>query len=229
MNYATDRFNSRIHAFGRISIVISLVLFFLPAVGLSVIYEVPIHWGDFGKALAPVFTLFFPIAVAELVTYYPIIGGGAAYLVFITGNLTSMKIPATISGMKIAKVEPGSREGNIIAILASGASAVITTLILFLGMLFLARFLAPLLSDPMWKPAFENVMPALFGALSIPRFRKDPKQAVLPFAGATAAALFMGYPVFLSKRSYVLIGLMILTSAQAYYTYKKQQAGQAGQ
>lgn len=57
-----------------------------------------------------------------------------------------MKLPCAIAGMKIAGVEPGTKEGDVISIIAIGVSSVVTTIIIFLGMFFVGQALLPLLN-----------------------------------------------------------------------------------
>ena len=103
---------------------------------------------------------FLPTAIVENISYYPVFGAGAMYLSSITGNILNMKLPAVVSGHQIAKVEPGSDKGDVIAIISVGVSSLVPAVILILGNFVVGEILAPLLSNPVLKPGFDNITPA---------------------------------------------------------------------
>ena len=107
------------------------------------------------------------------------LGSGGAYLGFVTGNLTAMKVPAALRAMQIADVEPNTEEGEVISTIAIAVSSIVTTLILFFGMLLL-NMLSPLLESELLAPAFANILPALFGALGIVFLAKNWRIAIAP-------------------------------------------------
>lgn len=220
MDNSKQAYSDKIHLLGRTSIAIALLLFFSVPMVIILVYKIEVDIKALITATIPVAMLFAPIAIAELISYYPILGAGASYVSFITGNVTNMKIPATLSGMSIVDAEPGSEEGQIIAVLASGTSSIVTTLILFMGLMFLSNFIAPILQDPVWKPAFDNLMPALFGAIAIGYFIKDFKISILPFILVTIIAAVLGLQKFGLARSYILVVCMVLTCVQSYFMYK---------
>ncbi len=61
-------------------------------------------------------------------------------------------------------VSPTTKEGDIISTISVAVSTMVTTLILIVGMLAIVP-LTPLLSAPALAPAFEHILPALFGGL----------------------------------------------------------------
>ncbi|MEI6578993.1 MAG: hypothetical protein WCN92_05955, partial [Eubacteriales bacterium] len=70
-----------------------------------------------------------------------------------------------------------------ISTLAIGASSITTTLILAVGVLLFAPILPKMTADGSpFAPAFQQVMPALFGALAAGYFAKHWKISILPIA-----------------------------------------------
>jgi hypothetical protein len=124
--------------------------------------------------------IYLPISIAEFLTFVPILGSGA-YLAFITGNLTNLKIPCAAVAMENAQVKPATDEGEVIAILAVASSSIMTIIIILIGMLLIIP-LSPLLNHVYLRPAFDNVLPALFGALGAYFFMKQWKLAISPLA-----------------------------------------------
>ncbi|MBN2874964.1 MAG: hypothetical protein JXM71_07705 [Spirochaetales bacterium] len=151
-------------------------------------------WPPFGTLLAglvPTIIVFWPIAIIEVLTYTPMLGSGGTYLGFVTGNLSNLKVPAAISAMQQAGVEPSTKEGEIISTLAVGASSLVTNLVLVLGVVLMS-YLLPVLESPALKPAFANLMPSLFGALGVVFISRNWKISVAPLV--LMAGLFIAVP-----------------------------------
>jgi hypothetical protein len=81
--------------------------------------------------------------------------------------------------MENAGVKPGSDEGEIISTIAIATSSIVTTIVIALGVLLLS-FLTPLLNSPVVAPAFDNILPALFGGLAVVYISKNVKIALAP-------------------------------------------------
>ena len=145
------------------------------------------------------------------------------YLSSITGNILNMKLPAVVSGQKIAEVEPGTERGDVIAIISVGVSSLVTITILILGNFVVGEALSPILSNPVLKPGFDNITPALLGAITIPQLIKAKKLAITPIILAVGAFLLIGPDNFGSVQSYVLISVMIVSVGVAYLLYKREQ------
>jgi hypothetical protein len=216
-------FDNKINFMGRWTSVIALVAMFAVPALVTMAFGIKINWVEALPIAGGLIAMFAPMAIVENISYYAIIGAGGVYLSCITGNIMNMKLPCALSGMKIAEVEPGSKKGDIISILSIGVSSMVTTIILFLGMLIIGRFLAPLLENPILKPGFDNIMPALMGAIAVPFVIKSPKLALFPvivslviYISPLGATLFG--PFF---QSYTLFGIMICSVLVAYIMHKR--------
>ena len=106
-------------------------------------------------------------------------GDRKLYLAFVTGNLTNLKVPAALTAMENAKVKPGSEEGEVISTIAVATSSIVTTVIIALGVALLVP-LTPILNNPAVKPAFDNILPSLFGGLAVVYVSKNWKISVAP-------------------------------------------------
>ena len=102
-----------------------------------------------------------------------------AYLSFVTGNISNLKLPCALNALESAEVKAQSEEGEIISTIAIAVSSIVTTLIIVLGVILIIP-LTPLLENPVLKPAFDQLLPALFGALGIVFVSKNWKIAVAP-------------------------------------------------
>lgn len=186
-------FDNKVHRLGRITMTIGALIL------LSIPFIISVAWNIFppmGKVLSGVLSMsliMVPMAVAEIFTYAPIIGSGGTYLGFLTGNLSNLKVPATAMAMEIAEVDPASDDAEIFSILAVSTSAIVSAIVIFLGVLLLVP-LSPLLSSPALAPAFDNVLPALFGALGAYWIMKNWKISVTPLVFTIAVYLIADVP-----------------------------------
>ncbi len=143
------------------------------------------------KGLLGVAPIYWTVGVIEVITYTPMLGTGGTYLAFVTGNLTSLKAPSALNAMENADVKPGTEEGEVISTIAIATSSIVTTLVLALGVCLLAM-LTPILNSPVLKPAFDNILPALFGGLAVVYVSKNWKLSIAPLI--FMVVLFLAVP-----------------------------------
>ena len=79
--------------------------------------------------------------------------------------------------------------------------------------------LQPVLQAEALLPAFNNVVPALFGALGLKYFLQSPKIAVVPLALMSLLCIFV--PAAISQTSLLLIPSGGLALAIGYVLFKK--------
>jgi hypothetical protein len=146
------------------------------------------------------------------------LGPGGSYLGFITGNMSNMKVPVAINAMESAGVQQGSEEGDVISTIAIAVSSLVTLAVIIVFMVLMVP-LTPVFSSEALQPAFDNVVPALFGGLMVAFMSRTPKVAV-PVIVLTAA-LFIAVPAL--KGIYPLILPVVAVAAIAYSRalYKK--------
>ena len=207
-----------VHVYGRIWMVLALLMMLMVPVSICIYYDA---WPTFGvvlKGLMGVAPIFWTVAVIEVVTFTPMLGSGGAYLGFVTGNLTNLKVPCALYAMENAKVKQGTLEGEVISTIAIAVSSIVTTLIIALGILMLAP-LTPMLNSELLKPAFDNILPALFGGLAVVYVSKNWKIAFAPLV--FMITLFIVIPSLASSVSVLVpIGAAIAIGT-ARILYKK--------
>ena len=205
-----------IHRFGRIynSVVVLLLLAVPYAVSLYFDIFPPVN--SLLKGLGMVAMVYVPIAIAEYLTYVPMLGSNASYLVFVTGNLTNLKIPCAMMSMESAGVKPQTDEGEVVAGLSVATSSIVTLCIVFVGMLLIVP-LTPVLQSPALKPAFEHLMPALFGALGAYWVQKQWKLAVVPIVLVVLIFLLIDVPAGVEGALIPVMGLISVLAARLMY------------
>ena len=164
-------YQDQLHVEGRLWMIGALLLFLSAPIILSIGTGVWPTFAHFIPGFIATAIIFWPVTTIEVFTFSPMLGVGSTYLAFVTGNLTSLKVPAALNAQDALGVEK--------ATLAVASSSIITTLIIFVGALLIIP-LTPLLESPALKPAFDNIIPALFGALGIVYISKRIKIAIVP-------------------------------------------------
>lgn len=172
-------YNDSVHIEGRIWMIAATILLIMVPIWICVQYDAWPGFGEVLKGLVGVAPIFWTVAVIEVITFVPMLGSAGSYLGFVTGNLTNLKVPCALSAMEAAKVEPGSEKGDVISTIAIAVSSIVTTIVIALGVLLLAQ-LEPILQSPTLMPAFDNILPALFGGLAVVFVSKSWKIALAP-------------------------------------------------
>ncbi|MEA4929520.1 MAG: hypothetical protein VB104_12700 [Candidatus Limiplasma sp.] len=142
------------------------------------------------KGLLSIAPMYWAVGIIEVLTYVPMLGAGGSYLGFITGSLTMLKVPCTLAALDRAKVKSGTPEGEAVGTIAVAVSSLVTLLILFLGVLLIVP-LTPILESPTLAPAFDQLLPALFGGLGVALIGRNLKIAAAPIVAMVALFVLM--------------------------------------
>ena len=217
-NQIIDNYNNTLHLLGRVTLVLASILLIGVPFIVSIVNGVQPSLSGFINGLIKVGMIYIPMSIVEFLIYTPMLGVGGAYLSFLTGNVTNMKIPVVMNSKEIAQTESGTIEHEIISTISVAVSAMVTTLVIVAGVLLIVP-LQPVLSAPALQPAFNNVVPALFGALGLKYFAKSPQIAVIPLALMCALCIFV--PSMISQTSILMIPSGGLALAIGFLLFKK--------
>ena len=203
---------------GKIWIWTALVVVLMVPVAICVYYHAWPSGQAVLKGLIGVAPIYWTVGVIEVITYTPMLGTGGTYLAFVTGNLTSIKAPSALNAMENADVKPGSEEGEVISTMAIATSSIVTTLVIALGVIGLSA-LAPILDSPVLAPAFDNIVPALFGGLAVVYVSKNWKISLAPLI--FMVVLFLLVPSLAGSVGVLVpVGVLVALGA-ARIMYKK--------
>lgn len=214
-----ERYNARTHWFGRIGLLIGLVLLVGAPFAMGISLDVMPNMSAFWKGLAQIAIIYIPSCIVEFLIYTPMLGAGGSYLGFITGNLINMKIPCALNARDIAKTEAGTTENEIVSTLAIASSSLVTTVVIALGALLMIP-LRPVLEAPVLQPAFANVVPALFGAMAYKYFRRGKQLVAIPLVLMTV--LFICAPGLISNVGFLMIVSGAIAIAHAWLRFRKE-------
>ncbi|MBE6970415.1 MAG: hypothetical protein E7442_09915 [Ruminococcaceae bacterium] len=215
-----EQYNARTHLYGRIGLVIGIVMMLGCPFAIGLVLNAMPNMPAFWKGFAQVAAVYIPSCIVEFLIYTPMMGSGGSYLAFITGNLINMKIPCMMNALGITEAEAGTPEAEIVSTLSIAASALTTTAVIALGVMLLIP-LQPILSSPVLAPAFDNVVPALFGALAYQYFRKGMKIVAIPLTVMTV--LFVAVPSMVGSVGFLIIPSGAMAIGIGYVLWKREQ------
>ena len=213
-----EDFNNGLHRLGRFTLIAGIIVLMAVPFAFGAIVGVMPDMPAFVKGWINVAVVYFPVSVVEFLVYAPMLGAGGSYLAFITGNVTNMKIPCAMNARDIAKTEVGTPENEIVSTISVAVSAIVTTLVILVGVIMLVP-LQPVLNAPVLQPAFNNVVPALFGALGLKYFAKSPQIAAIPLALMCALCIFV--PSLITQTSILMIPSGALALVIGFLLFKK--------
>lgn len=211
-------YEEKTHIYGRIWILCALGMIFAYPIVTCIYYGAWPGWRPVLKGLIGVAPIFWTVGLIEVLTFVPMLGTAGSYLAFVTGNLTNLKVPAALNAMENAKVKPGSEEGEVISTIAVATSSIMTTIIIALGVAMLVP-LTPILSSPVLKPAFDNILPSLFGGLAVVYVSKNWKISITPLV--FMVVLFLLVPSLSSSVGILVPVGALITIGSARILYKK--------
>ena len=213
-----QKYNSTLHFLGRITLILATLMLIAIPVLIGMMNDAQPSLSGFLNGLLKVGMIYIPMSIVEFLIYTPMLGVGGSYLSFLTGNVTNMKIPVVMNSKEIAQTESGTPEHEIISTISVAVSAIVTTLVIVAGVVLLVP-LQPVLQNEALLPAFNNVVPALFGALGLKYFAKSPKIAAVPLLFMSLLCILV--PSMISQTSVLLIPSGALALGIGFVLYKK--------
>ena len=195
-----------VHRDGRIwNITVMFLLMAFP-ITVAIMFGVMPDWKALGLGLVATAPMYWAVGAIETVTFVPMLGAGGSYLSFVTGNISNLKLPCALNALEQNQVSANSEEGEVISTIAIATSSIVTTLIIIVGVICIVP-LTPVLQAPVLQPAFEQILPALFGGLGVAFVSKNWKLALAPIA--LMLVLFIFVPALDSGT----VGIMVPVSA----------------
>ena len=215
-----QEFNNSLHRLGRLTMILMIGLLLMIPIAFGMMNDLSPDMKGFLNGIIKVGIIYYPTSIVEFLIYTPMLGTGGSYLSFITGNVTNMRIPCAMNAANIAKTEPGTPEHEIITTIAVAVSAITTTVVIVIGVLLLVP-LQPVLQSEVLQPAFNNVVPALFGALGLKYFAKSLRLSAPPLILMSVLCIVM--PSLINQTGTMMIPVGALALVLGYFLWKKDK------
>ena len=219
MNKKNLTYMDSVHRDGTIWNLTMMVILLAFPVTVAIIFKAMPDWRGLIEGLIATAPMYWAVGAVEVITFIPMLGAGGSYLSFVTGNISNLKLPCAINALENAKVYAKSEEGEIISTIAIAVSSIVTIIIIAIGVLLIIP-LQPMLESPVLKPAFDQMLPALFGALGVALISKNWKIAIAPIV--LMLALFVFVPALNSGTVGIMVPVGVLfTIGISRILYKK--------
>ncbi|AIN94215.1 hypothetical protein [Treponema putidum] len=193
-NLVTDyenKFIPGIHKWGRLSMLIALILSFLP---IGYMYFVK-GWSESASAFASVTIAIASFGIGmwltEPMSYFPILGSAGTYMGYFAGNVSNMRVPVALSIQNALKSDVTEPRGNIATIIAVATSVFVNLCILLIVIIVGQKLLT--VFPPVVIKSFKYVLPSLFGSLIVMRFKGEPKKAIKYFIPTAIIYYLIGF------------------------------------
>ena len=200
------RYMDSVHRDGRIWNLSVMVLLLAFPVTVAILFGVTPDWKALGLGLLATAPMYWAVGAIETGTFVPMLGAGGSYLSFVTGNISNLKLPCALNALEQNEVSANSEEGEVISTIAIATSSIVTTVIIIIGVALIAP-LTPILSAPVLQPAFEQILPALFGGLGVAFVSKNWRLALAPIG------LMLVLFIFIPALDSGMVGIMVPVSA----------------
>ena len=209
----------KVHKWGtawNLSMVAVLMAF--PIV-VAIVFNATPDWNGLLMGLIATAPMYWAVGVVETITYIPMLGAGGSYLSFVTGNISNLKLPCALNALEQANVKASSEEGEVVSTIAIAISSIVTIFIIVIGVILITP-LTPLLNSPVLTPAFDQMIPALFGGLGVAFVSRNWKLAVAPVV--LMLILFIAVPALNEGTVGIMVPVSVLfTLGISRLMYKK--------
>lgn len=225
-------YNLKSHIVGKIWMFFALAIFFAVPTTICLYYDVKPDMTVMGSSAVLIpFIINFLSGVFEPIVYSPMLGTNSAYLAFITGNLSNLKIPCVVKAQEICGTKLGTEENEVVSTLSVATSTLVTTVIIavFVLILALSNVETAIRNTPWIIPAFTCVVYALFGSLGGKYVVKNIKLAVFPLTIIVVLSIVLGVLNVNPGSAYLFVGIAIcalFAVLQIVREKKKQKAAE---
>lgn len=199
----------KVYRWGAVWNLTVMILLLAFPVAVAILFRAFPDMNGLWKGLLATAPMYWAVGVIETVTYIPMLGAGGSYLSFVTGNISNLKLPCALNAMEQAKVKANSEEGEIVSTIAIAVSSIVTTLIIILGVVLIVP-LTPILENEALTPAFDQMIPALFGGLGVVFISRNWKIAVAPIG--LMLVLFIAIPALNAGTVGIMVPVSVVFS-----------------
>ncbi len=208
-----------VHRDGKVWGLLLCALILLFPIAVMIVFKVVPKWQPLLDGLIAIAPMYWAVGLVEIFTYVPMLGAGGAYLSFVTGNISNLKLPCALDAMERAGYKANSEEGEIISTISIAVSSIVTTFIIIVGVIFIVP-LRGILQSPVLDAAFAQLLPALFGGLAVVFVSKNLKLSIAPII--LMLALFIFVPALNAGTVGIMVPVgVVFTIAVARIMYKK--------
>jgi len=176
INQGVD-FNKKLVKIGIISLCFAIVANFIPAIYLWAAYGVVPSGADILKIWGLALGTFGISWLIQPIAYYSILGTSGTYIAWLAGSVADIRLPAVAMAQKVAGVEAGTHEGDVMSTIGIASSVLVSVAFITIFTIVGVKVLTIL--PKFVIDSFKYILPALFGAVYVEMSRKNLKAGAL--------------------------------------------------
>lgn len=184
---AEAAFNKKLIKLGIGTVLFAIVANFIPALYLWLVHGVTPGLGGILRVWGIAAASYGISWVVQPIAYFGVLGASGSYIGWLAGSVGDIRLPAAMMAQKVARVEQGTHEGDVMATIGTSCSVLVSvgfvTVFTFIGSKIL-----PLLPQGVLD-SFNFILPALFAAVYVDIARKDFRTGVTGFVVGMALML----------------------------------------
>lgn len=164
---AMNGFEKTTARWGRITMAATLLVSWIAPLGLIWMTDFDISFTMVLTAYLAVAAVYLILAVVEPVSFFPVLGQAGMYQAFMIGNIANKLVPAAVVAQSRVGVKPGSRQGDLVSVMAICGAAIVhvTSLLLFVGIL--GTWVLRQVPEEITEVAQTYILPAILGAVFV--------------------------------------------------------------
>lgn len=155
----------KVHQFGTFTMLVILVLSFLPALYFSFVMDFHPGWAVIGQAAVTMIGIEVFSWLLEPTLYFSMIGVTGSYIGFVAGNITNMRIPVATAAQNAVGAELGTRKNEFAGAVGMVSSVIVNFIVLITVILF-GNFILSILPQTVVS-VLAYALPSVYGALLV--------------------------------------------------------------
>jgi hypothetical protein len=158
-------FSKQVFRVGIVTVSISIVANFTPVLYFWLFLGIIPPVADIFKIWGVAAAAFATGWIVQPISYFPVLGMAGSYIAWVSGNVSSLKLPASLMAQQAANVEPGTPEGEVISLMGLATSVFVSVSIVTI-FVFIGSWLLPMLPPGVHK-SLKYIIPAIYGGLYV--------------------------------------------------------------
>jgi len=164
-------FNKKLFQMGIWTIGFAVVANFIPVIYMWLAYGVIPPLSEIFRIWGMVGAVYGVSWIIQPIAFFGVLGMSGSYIGWLAGSVADIRLPAASMAQKVAKVESGTHEGDVMATIGAASSVLVSaffvSLFTVIGVQVIPYFPKFIVSS------FAYILPSLFAAMYLEIARRD--------------------------------------------------------
>ncbi|MFH5822862.1 hypothetical protein [Georgenia sp. AZ-5] len=224
---ALRRFDATTARWGRLTMIAAL-LFSLAGPAYLVFFSgLEVDHSRIWTAVLAIAGTFGVLWFVEPLTYYPILGQASMYQAFMIGNISNKLLPSALIAQSAIGAKPGTRRGELAAVMAIGGAAVVhlVSLLIFVGLF--GSWLVSVVPAEIVAVLQTYILPSVLGAVLVQAIVSMRQPRVTIIAGVVATAVVFVLVPAMPALAFFGTAIAVITTAMLAWLLREKPASAA--